>query len=113
MFSWTYRAEGRELLPTKSGPGSFLRSPRHPLPCRPRPISPWLRLGRGQVKPQRKPPLSPSTPVLPVDTSLGLERQVYLRGTASGPRCSPAAQLSEPDSPSQVLLPRQGRKMPQ
>lgn len=72
MFSWMYRGEGRDLLPTRSGLGGFLWSLRQPLPCRARPISPGLRPGRGQAKPQRNPPVSPSAPVLPVDISLGL-----------------------------------------
>lgn len=53
MFSRMYRAEGRELLPTRSGPGSFLWFPRHPLPCRPRPISVGPRAGREEAKPRR------------------------------------------------------------
>lgn len=60
MFSRTSREEGRDLLPTSSGLGGFLWSPRQALPCRPRPISRELaeeRPNPGGTHPCPHPPL--------------------------------------------------------
>lgn len=136
-FSWRHREEGRELLPSRAGPGAFLWSLRDPLLHRTRPISLGLRPGRGQVQP-------PQARCLDVDVlaeegwSLwGGKAEPNARGSHPCPHLplsclrtfpwgwkaglAPGHSLGTPllschpaggtDSPAQVLLPGQGRKM--